>query len=291
MSITTLTLSDQAILKLKQQCADYPMRSDIAHTLFQVKLPDGAITVYQSKKVVFSGQMAQEISQSFQTQPIIKETTTKLNATGDMAGSDEVGTGDYFGPVVVSACYITKADYHWLHDLAIMDSKAMTDATILKVAPILMEKLTYSLLVLDNEKYNKVHQTMNLNTIKARLHHSAYQHLQKKLSFLPELCVVDQFMPKDKYFQQLDDDYGITQLHFETKAENKYLAVACASVIARYAFLMAIKQMSEYYDFIFPLGAGAGVDIKGKQLLVQHPDLDLKKVAKVHFKNTLRITQ
>ena len=64
---------------------------------------------------------------------------------------------------------------------------------------------------------------------------------------------MDQFAKPDFYYRYLDDDYGITHLHFETKAENKYLAVACASVIARYYFLEAIKQLSKKYHFVFPL--------------------------------------
>lgn len=280
METRTLSLNENQLKQLEKALKDYPTRYDLEHTLFQAKLPDGVITAYRSKKVVFMGAGAKAFSEAF-----LDRTRTP------MAGSDEVGTGDYFGPVVVVACYISEQDYEWLLPLKIMDSKAMTDQVIIDVAPTLINKLTHSLLVLDNPTYNRVHKEHNMNAIKARLHHSAYAHLKKKLGFLPDLSVVDQFAKPDFYYRYLDDDYGITHLHFETKAENKYLAVACASVIARYYFLEAIKQLSKKYHFVFPLGAGALVDQKGRELLKQQPGFDLNNVAKLHFKNTMRITE
>ena len=41
------------------------------------------------------------------------------------------------------------------------------DAFIRKIGPILRDKFKHSLLILDNETYNRVHETDNLNAIKA----------------------------------------------------------------------------------------------------------------------------
>ena len=49
-------------------------------------------------------------------------------------------------------------------------------------------------------------------------------------------------------------------IHFETKAENKYLSVAAGSIIARYAFLQAFDAMCQHYEFPFVKGAGSKVD-------------------------------
>lgn len=43
------------------------------------------------------------------------------------AGSDEVGTGDYFGPVVVSAVIVSKENEDVLRNLKIQDSKQIND--------------------------------------------------------------------------------------------------------------------------------------------------------------------
>ena len=50
-------------------------------------------------------------------------------------GSDEVGTGDYFGPIVVTAAYVKKEDIPFLEELGVKDSKKMTDDKILEVVP------------------------------------------------------------------------------------------------------------------------------------------------------------
>ena len=61
-------------------------------------------------------------------------------------GSDEVGTGDYFGPIVVTACYVKKEDIPYLEELGIKDSKKMTDEKILEVVPKIIKKLLMKVL-------------------------------------------------------------------------------------------------------------------------------------------------
>lgn len=277
MKLKTLKLSENEIKALQHQMQAYPMR-EIDHAHFQAKLDKGTITAYKSGKVVFSGEDALLYSQQFEKR------------ISDQAGSDEVGTGDYFGPVVVCAAYIKESQVEFLKKLSIMDSKQISDAQILTIAPKLMKELIYSVLILDNPKYNQIHQSLNMNAIKAQLHHRAFQHLKEKLNGqLPELSVVDQFTPEVNYYKYLTDDYGIRSLHFETKAENKYLSVACASIIARYTFLESLKQLSNYYDIQFPKGAGTLVDTFGIEFVQKHSFNELTRVAKLHFKNTQRI--
>lgn len=279
MKTKTITLSPQQIKTLQHQMKAYPTRT-LDYTHFQAKLDKGTITAYTSGKVVFSGEDALLYAQQF-------ETTQK-----EQAGSDEVGTGDYFGPVIVCAAYVSEKQSVWLKQFNILDSKQITDQDILKLAPHLMNELTYSVLVLDNQKYNEVHQTTNLNAIKARLHQKAYDHLKRKLNgYLPSLCVVDQFSPKEKYYAYLLEDYGITHLHFETKAENKYISVACASIMARYTFLKSLEQLSTKYDLTIPKGASTMVDHFGKTFVERYGQQELKNVAKLHFSNTSRIIE
>lgn len=279
MKTKTLTLTLEQIQKLQQQCQAYPIK-EVQHAHFQAKLDQGHITAYVSGKVVFAGETALMYAQQFE------------DITSEHAGSDEVGTGDYFGPIVVTACLVKESDAAWLSQLTIMDSKQLTDDQVNQLAPRLMEKLTYSTLILDNQTYNRVHQTKNLNAIKAQLHQKAYDHLRRKLNgTLPNLVVIDQFTPKSSYYAYLDEDYDLPAFHFETKAENKYLAVACAAIIARYTFLQSLSQYSQKYQLPFPKGAGEGVDQFGNQLVKQYGIEILDKVAKVHFKNTARIKE
>lgn len=83
--------------------------------------------------------------------------------------------------------------------------------------------------------------------------------------------------------------FVIHDLIFETKAESKYLSVAAASMIARYAFLCAWDKMEEHYQCTIPKGAGEEVDRFAASFLERYGYDELSKIAKMHFKNTARL--
>ena len=91
----------------------------------------------------------------------INNTEWKVNETH--IGSDEVGTGDFFGGIVVAASYIPIESIPYIRRLGVKDSKELTDSKIQEIAPILMEKVKYSVLLLDNMKYNYVTKVKNMN--------------------------------------------------------------------------------------------------------------------------------
>lgn len=275
MKILSLTLTNNQIQKLVSKFSSHQI-STKPHMDYFIKLNHGSICVYTSKKVVFQGEDAISISKEFSQ--IIEH-----------SGSDEVGTGDYFGPLVVCACYVNQAILDQISDLDIKDSKQLTDQKILGMGKILQEKVPHSVLVLPNDKYNQIHKTLNLNAIKAQMHQKCYSHLKEKMGFLPDLCVVDQFTPEKKYYGYLNDTYHIDFLTFETKAENKYKAVAIAAIIARYCFLIALQQLSQQYHMTFPKGAGEHVDEFAIEFIKKHGLNALNHVSKYHFKNTERI--
>ena len=59
-------------------------------------------------------------------------------------GSDEVGTGDYFGPIVVTATYVDKSNIDFLLELGVKDSKKMSDEQILSIVPKILKNFTCS---------------------------------------------------------------------------------------------------------------------------------------------------
>lgn len=288
MSVHTITLSTTKIMALKKKLSTASVCKTPPYAVFQVKTSDCTITAYESGKVVFQGEGAdfyvQGVSSS-ESKANIQQ--PKMPLTYPQHGSDEVGTGDYFGPIVVCACRVEEKDIPLLQSLKIQDSKQTTDDTIVAIAPILMDHLTHSFLLLDNAKYNEVHQVDNMNAIKAKLHNQAFIHLKEKVNNDMDTIIIDQFTPEKSYYQYLQKEKEVIKgIHFETKAENKYLSVACASIIARYAFIKAIEQMSKAYSFPFPKGAGAHVDEAAVRFVSVHSEQELWKVCKYHFKNT-----
>lgn len=293
MNTITLMLTLPQIERLYEVWHEFEVKAP-AYSRYQLKPENCTITAYQSNKVVFQGKDAAIYAAPFQTEESFDQSQGQNDfrrfAKQTHAGSDEVGTGDYFGSVCVCACAVEKQDLAWLETLKVNDSKQINDEVILKTAPLLMERLAYSLLILPPAKYNQIHQQCNMNQIKAILHNQAYVHLKHKRGELPKAAIVDQFTPQVSYYRYCKDQKEIVRgLHFETKAESHYPAVACASMIARCAFLKAWTAMENQWDMTFSKGAGSAVDQDGAAFVRKHGEQHLKEVAKLHFKNTEKV--
>lgn len=255
---------------------------------WQLKSENCVITCYTSGKTVFQGKDANIYAAAFMDEPEVL-TTTSSTSQYPQAGSDEVGTGDYFGPVCVCASYVTKDDVDFLVKLGVRDSKKLTDADMLKIGPLLMERIPHSLLIVTPQKYNQVHEDNNLNAIKAKLHNQAYINLAKKIE-LPSFKIIDQFTPESSYYRYLKNELQIIRgIHFETKAEDKYLSVAVGSIISRYGFLKTWEEMEQKYNLTFPKGSGDKVDIFAQEFVNRYGFDRLGEVAKLHFKNSEKI--
>lgn len=255
---------------------------------WQLKPENCVITCYTSGKTVFQGKDANVYAAAFmQGQDEIPNTATTNQYP--QAGSDEVGTGDYFGPVCVCASYVTQDNVDFLIKLGVRDSKQMSDADMLKIGPLLMERIPHSLLIVPPQKYNRVHESNNLNAIKAKLHNQAYINLAKKIE-LPSFKIIDQFTPETSYYRYLQNEPQIIRgIHFETKAEDKYLSVAVGSIISRYGFLKTWEEMEKKYNMTLPKGSGDKVDIVAQAFVERYGFERLGEIAKLHFKNTEKI--
>lgn len=274
----------KAIQSQAEQCGG-TFRYDIPYTHFQVRLDDVVITAYTSNKVVFAGQEPEKYARDYG----YKDEGESIEPKNifPMSGSDEVGTGDYFGPVTVVACYLDQEDLKKIPLETIRDSKEISDEEIIEIAPVLMKKLRYSLLILNNSHYNQVQKKHNLNAIKALMHNQAYLHLEKKVDLNQSTNVLDQFVSEKKYYEYLQHEEKVfDKLLFKTKAENDYLAVACAAIIARYAFLHEWLKMEKYYAMSFPKGASHRVRKTAQDFVDKHGFEALNNVAKLHFKIT-----
>lgn len=277
MGTFSFKLTDEKILKLKETFKDFIKQNPDEYIDTFIQKQDLTISIYKSKKVVFQGNDAFFYAQAYID---VKEERH--------AGSDEVGTGDCYGPVVVCSAIVEKEDYPFIHEKHITDSKALSDEYIKELGPQLINRFKHSLLILDNETYNKVHETDNLNAIKSKMHNKAYLNMVSKGYDMPKLAYVDQFCPQADYFAYLSDTKDVYKdLIFETKAESKYAAVAVGSIIARYAFLDYMEKLNNNYKIVFPKGSSdiENIDKTVQIFLSKYPKNELNKVCKLHFKN------
>ena len=271
--------------------------------LFTAKTSNCTITAYKSGKVLFQGGGCEAeagkwgISTSPNTSPTSKKTKTLSSSNLptnirelSIIGSDEVGTGDFFGPITVCAAYVRQDQLHLLKELGVQDSKNLNDDKISSIAKQIIQFLPYSLLILHNEKYNSMQQSgMSQGKLKALLHNQAIGNLLEKISpEKPELILIDQFAKPEVYYNYLKGQKNVQSenVYFSTKAESIHAAVAAASIIARHAFVQHFESLSKMAGFKIPKGAGSQVDVAAARLIKEKGTEVLPSFVKLHFANT-----
>ena len=273
------------------------------YSVFQVRDFDCVTTLYESGKVMFQG-IGADIEASYwieeeriKNNRIIdpngkekKKDEKKILIKDSTIGSDEVGTGDYFGPIVVTASYVSKENINYLLELGVKDSKKITDDKIKKIAPEIMKKIPYSTFILTNASYNKNrNEDLNMNKIKAILHNKVLSIMKNK-NYPYNKIIVDQFVYPKKYYEHIKDaTEKVTNITFMTKAEDQCLSVAASSIISRYIFLKEMKKISENLGIEIPKGAGTNVDEIGIEIVKKYGFDKLKEIAKLNFKNSDKI--
>ena len=299
-------LKDQVIDFYKDRFID----NNPPYSVFQVRDYDCTITLYESGKLMFQGIGAdieasywteqervlnnRDVNKELKDKEKKKEDNKDTDNTNynkfDTIGSDEVGTGDYFGPIVVTASFVDKKNQMLLTDLGVRDSKKLTDEKIIEIAPELIKNIPHVTFTLTPKDYNKFGIT-NMNKIKAILHNKAlYQLKAKNLPY--QKIVVDQFCPPNKFYEHISDvPAKVTNITFTTHAEDKCLSVAAASIISRYIFLKEMKKLNQELNELVPLGAGEGVDKFGAMIVNKYGINKLNDIAKVNFKNTDKIKE
>ena len=264
------------------------------YAIFQAQEEDTIVTLYNSNKVMFQG-LSADVDANMWSAVIDNDKPSKISyeeyKNANAVGSDEVGTGDYFGPIVVTAAYVNKNDIDYLTKLGVHDSKKINDDNIKKIAKEIIKKVKYKSIILSNEEYNeKYSKETNMNKIKAIMHNKALSLLINSIDDKIDYVIVDEFAKENRYYSYLSEIPNVVKnITFLTKAEDKNLAVACASIISRYIFLMEFDKICDTYHLPLPKGAGANVDSVGQELVEKYGKDVLVKVAKKNFSNTQRI--
>ncbi|SFM07335.1 ribonuclease HIII [Gracilibacillus orientalis] len=276
-----------------------------ANSLFLAKINNVTITAYKSGKVMFQGDQAQQEAKKWNAPATGSSSTNRSKASVNEhdyqppetlfshahIGTDEAGTGDYFGPITVSAVYVPEEKIAMLKAMGITDSKALTDDKIARLAKeIVRENIPYTLLTLDNTKYNKLQKKgWNQGKMKAMLHQHAIQKLMTKIDQIPTHGIlIDQFCQPSSFLKHIGQE-GLKlekDTFFMTKAESYSTSVAAASIIARAKFVKEMDRISNQYGFTIPKGASNKVDEAASYFIKKNGQEALSQIAKIHFANT-----
>lgn len=275
------------------------------YAVFQADTGDTIVTLYESGKAMFQGVSADieagmwesirkdkdNIDYFMDTKDTKIKKDIEVDIPSDIAsvGSDEVGTGDYYGPIVVTASFVSKDNIPFLTKLGVRDSKKLSDEQILKIVPKIIKKIPYKTIMLSNKEYNDNYgKDMNMNKIKAVLHNKVLTEMVKDNDY--DYIVVDQFEPEKSYYNHLSDvPNPLKGITFITKAEDKCLSVAVSSLISRYIFIKEMDKLGDKYGIFLPKGANYYVEDIGIKLVNKYGKKILHDIAKLNFSNTDRI--
>ena len=293
-----IKVNEETKQKMIEYYKDKVRDKKIPYAIFQAQEEDTVITLYESGKAMFQGTSADVdaamwgtvLDNTKEKQEEQKKKDQKYHNCSSV-GSDEVGTGDYFGPIVVTAAYVKKEDVEKLEKLGVGDSKKITDEKIKKITPELIKIIKYRSMILTNKEYNeKYTKDINMNKIKAILHNKVLYQLMTEEKPNIDYIIVDEFARENRYYEYLNGIPTIQRnITFMTNEEDKNLAVASASIISRYIFLKEFDKLSDSLHIPLPKGAGRDVDTIGEEIVEKYGEEKLQEIAKVNFKNTDRI--
>ncbi len=305
MNCIVFKISDNLKNKFIKFYEPFKCDTNPPYSVFQAKNYDVTITLYESGKVMFQG-IGADIEASIWTDAERrlnnrtidtdnkKETTkkedNKLFFNCSTIGSDETGCGDFFGPVVVAATFVSKENIDFLRDLGVKDSKKITDDKIIEIAPKIIDKIPYICYVLDNKTFNENFKNINMVKLKCILHNKVLCSLIEKYKPVYKVAVIDQFVNSKKYYEYLADaPKRLNNIAFYTKGESKCMAVAAASVIARYQFLKEMKKLDNIVGFHLQKGASNTVDEQIKKIITDKGEDFLINIGKLNFKNYAKL--
>lgn len=272
---------------------------EVPHARAAGRRPDCQVTLYESGKCLVQGKGASAWKE-FVLEPLILrrwvaggESGASEDACTPHMGIDESGKGDFFGPLVVAAAYADADLAAIFQRLGVRDSKRISsDRRALELAAAIRRELRERCAVvkIGPRAYNRLYARMgSVNRLLAWGHARAIENLLERVPDCPR-AVADQFGPERQIRQALLKSGKKIVLEQHPRAESD-LAVAAASVLARAAFLEALRQMEREYGQPFPKGASPQVRAAAETLARARGPAVLLDVAKCHFRTTDQVLE
>jgi len=267
----------------------------VPYTIAAASLPDCRINLYKSGKCLIQGKGAEEWIQFTLEPDILGEARLGYDDIHDPEsvqphmGIDESGKGDFFGPLVIAAAYVDEKLVEKLKELGARDSKKISsDRITLALAAEIRKTLKerFTIVTIGPEAYNRMYAKIgNVNRLLAWGHARAIENLLEKVPDCPR-ALSDKFGPTRRIESALMKNGKKIKMDQRTKAESDP-AVAAASILARAAFLNALRKMEKDFGIEeVPKGCSMKVRKIAEKLVAEKgPDI-LLRTCKGHFRTT-----
>lgn len=264
--------------------------SDInQYVKYRLKSPRGSVSIiYSSGKLVFQGK--EDFTSVIAN--IKEEVEEDIVEFVPHIGVDEVGKGDYFGPLVVVSCFVNEDFAKKIKLLGFGDSKKFSDVKISKFFQTVKDYPYYYSSVVKPKEYNELSSKYgNTSILLAKQHSLVIENALADLQSKGVECkhvVIDQFSSsKSRVINELGELGKQIELEQYHKGEAD-IAVAAASIIARGIFLEEWEKMNSEYGFVFPKGA-SNVLYEAKQFVLKYGAEELRNVSKIGFRTTQEV--
>lgn len=183
----------------------------------------------------------------------------------DILGIDEAGRGSVLGPMVIAGVIVPEKMEKILERMGVKDSKRLTPNRRTILSRKLRKMFDYEIVVISAREIDDLRASgINLNEIEK----NAMESIILKLK--PEKAIVDAVDVKAERFQEnLCNDTGINVIA-EHKADDKYIQVSAASIIAKAQRDEYIKEINKDYIKSGGIGSGYPSDPTTKKFLTNY---------------------
>ena len=183
----------------------------------------------------------------------------------DILGIDEAGRGSVLGPMVIAGVIVPEKMEKVLERMGVKDSKRLVPHRRTILSRKLKKMFEYDVIVISAREIDEMRADgINLNEIEK----NAMEELILRLK--PEKAIVDAVDVKAERFQEnLRKDTGF-DIIAEHKADDTYIQVSAASIIAKTERDAQIEEINKEYIKSGGIGSGYPSDPTTKKFLTNY---------------------
>ncbi len=266
------------------------------HTHYSARSANLNVSFYQSGKLLVQGRGTGEFVEFFLEPQVLHKASVGYELDLDPEqlkphiGVDESGKGDFFGPLVIAACFVDGSAARALSAAGIQDSKNIKSARRIDDLDKLIESTpgcVSDVVAIGNTAYNKLYDKFrNLNSLLAWGHARAIENVLSRLpekAPAPEFILSDQFARSESTVRRaLLERARKIKLIQRTRAESD-VAVAAASIRARARFVRSLEALGGDFGLTLPKGASSMVLQTAARIARSSGPDALATISKTHF--------
>ncbi|MDR0912882.1 MAG: ribonuclease HII [Methanobrevibacter sp.] len=208
----------------------------------------------------------------------------------NILGIDEAGRGPVIGPLVVAGVIIPDEKLKILERMGVRDSKRLTENRRTILSRKLKNMFDYEIVEISAKDIDDLRsKEINLNKIERMAIVKIIDKIAIEHDF--DLAIIDSLdiKPERLKYQlefEVSDDIEIIAEH---KADDNYLQVAAASIIAKNRRDEEIKKLKKEYRKIGDIGSGYPSDPKTKEFLTNFSFDEMPEIVRRSWKTVTKM--